>query len=503
MQKTLRLASWNVLAPSLVRRNPRLYQACAPAALAPDARRERILLHLTNIGADVIALQEVEDFEKTLAPSLKELGYEGVFKKRTGDETTDGVAIFARSSRVSITSVEALEFAALADEPPLASRIVGDASEAADSEPASAVIVAARNKLAADALKHNVALLVTLRDNETGQSLLVGCTHILFNHNRGLVKLSQVDAYLTGAMRLAAAAPSPPAVVLMGDFNSAPRSLLHTYMSGGGVNTFLDTEGEWDGCRRFSATEKGRRNERRKSGALRVDAPAHPLARRLRSAYDSMGEPAATTCVDGDIKTVDYIMVERGRLEVEALLPTPTRGQMAKYGSLPHVKMPSDHVPLACDVRLRSARELADGEATMRPVTMRIDTTPMAAMTRPAYATVDACVMHSGGAHHTMKWQRRSFGRGGRGHAGIATQVDGGGKGGKVRHGSRRKHRTVSASLRSSSTLAEMMAARAASDETARRDRNGHRAAGSSSRRWREPESSRRGDAAESSASQP
>ncbi|MCK6504456.1 endonuclease/exonuclease/phosphatase family protein, partial [Myxococcota bacterium] len=61
-----RLFCWNLLADAHLR--PSWYPACAPADLAPDRRRERLLARLSQVQAEVLALQEVEP---SLLPALR------------------------------------------------------------------------------------------------------------------------------------------------------------------------------------------------------------------------------------------------------------------------------------------------------------------------------------------------------------------------------------------------------------------------------------------------
>ena len=94
--------------------------------------------------------------------------------------------------------------------------------------------------------RDNVALLVRLipRDKHTSSKLVVANTHLLFNPKRGDVKLAQLVLLLSELDRLAHVedhgvspfAPIYHPTVLMGDFNSEPRSLLYQFLSTGKVD---------------------------------------------------------------------------------------------------------------------------------------------------------------------------------------------------------------------------------------------------------------------------
>lgn len=165
----LRVASWNVLAQSLLREHRYLYHACDPRALHEHSRVARLVERLQRMQAQVLALQEVEQqlFTEALEPHLARIGYRGVFKKRTADQT-DGVAIFFQTATLKLVHAEALEHRVLAEG-------ISDRSEAEKMR------------------KHNASLILVLHDRaEPQHRLIVSCCHILWNPKRGLVKLKQI-----------------------------------------------------------------------------------------------------------------------------------------------------------------------------------------------------------------------------------------------------------------------------------------------------------------------
>ena len=232
----IRLLSWNTLADSLLRGNLELYRRCNPTSLPESARLPLLLERLRLLCADVLALQEVEErcFEENLSPALAREGYRGVFKKRTGDQS-DGLAIFYKVGRLELERAEALEHRTLADG-------ISDEEEAERMR------------------KHNVALILTLRDRTVpSKRLIVSCCHVLWNPRRGLVKLRQMRHLLERvgslASELAVAADTadtsygPAAIVLMGDWNCTPQSALYRFLVGGRLEAPLATEADWDGHR--------------------------------------------------------------------------------------------------------------------------------------------------------------------------------------------------------------------------------------------------------------
>lgn len=174
--------SWNILGDANAANNPYLYKSCDMRSLA--RRQPRIIQALVSMNADVIALQEVEYFERDFAPALKAAGMQGVFKQRTGSGQVDGVALVWRANRLTLLHSEALEYARL-----LTEGVTDQASI---------------DKFG----KGNVGLIGTFRDNHNGRELIVATTHLLWNPSRGLVKLRQAQCVLGRVAELQAARPS-------------------------------------------------------------------------------------------------------------------------------------------------------------------------------------------------------------------------------------------------------------------------------------------------------
>jgi len=103
------ILSYNVLAQSLLEEHKYLYKHCDYRVLQWEKRAKRILREVKDTAADILCLQEVEfdAFNNFFQPQLSILGFEGVFKKRTGDKT-DGCAIFYRKSKFCIFSMATL-----------------------------------------------------------------------------------------------------------------------------------------------------------------------------------------------------------------------------------------------------------------------------------------------------------------------------------------------------------------------------------------------------------
>ncbi|XP_066281606.1 protein angel homolog 2-like [Branchiostoma lanceolatum] len=208
------LMSYNVLAQELLMANWYLYLDCADQdRLTWNVRKEKLLQEFQHYNVDVLCLQEVQEshYHDFFLPELQKLGYEGLYKKRTGDKP-DGCATFYRTSKFSLVKHRLVEY----------------------YRPGTDVLD-----------RDNVAIVVLLKP-KTGKrkmhsNLCIANTHLLFNKRRGDVKLSQLGVLLAEIDQLAfdtkvrywdAKVRCHP-VVLCGDLNSAPFSPLYQFLNAG------------------------------------------------------------------------------------------------------------------------------------------------------------------------------------------------------------------------------------------------------------------------------
>lgn len=164
-------------------------------------RKSKIILELGLWSADIMCLQEVDRFHE-LEEDLKFKGYRGTWKMRTGNPV-DGCAIFWRTSRFNLVYEECIEF----------------------------------NKLG---LRDNVAQICVLEcinqngslpPSLTGSREVVVCNiHVLYNPNRGEIKLGQVRVLLDKAQAVSQLWNNAP-VIVCGDFNCTPKSPLYNFIA--------------------------------------------------------------------------------------------------------------------------------------------------------------------------------------------------------------------------------------------------------------------------------
>ena len=160
--KRFRIFNWNILAPHFV--DPFLYKDIKPSLLEWETRVFTIVKCILAYKPDIVTLQEMPEstYHSLFLSTLRQHGYDGYFVPKSFLKTStklDGVATFWRSSRFSILERKSVRFniSSLMDRP-------------------------------------QVACLVFLQDQlQVNERLLVANTHLLFNINRGEVKIGQLQ----------------------------------------------------------------------------------------------------------------------------------------------------------------------------------------------------------------------------------------------------------------------------------------------------------------------
>ncbi|TYZ66124.1 hypothetical protein PybrP1_009266 [[Pythium] brassicae (nom. inval.)] len=358
---TFRVMSFNTLADYLVDRDGAL-EGPNGWLYEWSYRGPRLVREIVAQAPDVVCLQEVDHFADFFEPELRKRGYAGVYKRRTGEHTHDGCAIFVRQAAFAIVSSHPIEF-----------------------------FVPGHPVLDRD----NVAIAAVVEWRGGGvdppQRLIVATTHVLFNPKRGDVKLKQLELLTRRLSELrvqqpAGDAPEPSLlpVVLCGDFNLEPFSALYEFLSTGSLRvpdlnrTMMSGQHDFDNPAAHKAkfvnendtsrhlgtgTAQGRFDANhphsKPSRAFRVDATAsHDLGFASAYAQDPdercTGEPKFTIFHTSSKGAVDYVWFTRDSLYCHGVLEMAPAGVLFAQRSLPTEHHASDHLSLIADLSFRS-----------------------------------------------------------------------------------------------------------------------------------------------------
>ncbi|KAL3672486.1 hypothetical protein V7S43_001784 [Phytophthora oleae] len=351
---TFRIMSFNVLADYLVQNDCEKDPDKRQQKYDWEYRSVRLVKEILSWSPHIVNLQEVDHFEDFFEPKLKKAGFVGVCKRRTGETTHDGCAIFVKKSMFRIVSSQPIEYHVPGH--PMLDR-------------------------------HNIALtaVIEAKNSVNGSDparLVVANTHLLFNPNRGEIKMAQLNMLLEHLTSLRQEHDSMLPVLLSGDFNLAPHSPLYHYLSTGeldasGLSRYNLSGQNLDSYKLKRAARMNENDQTRHHGygtsfgkfnsarAQRNDfrsfKPDTVFSHELDFAsayaqspdYKCTGEPKFTIFHSGSKGTVDYIWYTRNSLHCHGVVEMIPAGLLFKHGELPTLEHPSDHLSLIADFSLR------------------------------------------------------------------------------------------------------------------------------------------------------
>ncbi|XP_025423076.1 protein angel homolog 2-like isoform X4 [Sipha flava] len=202
--------SYNVLAQDLLEKNAFLYDWSNVKVLNWDFRKNLLLNEIKEINADIICFQEVQESHLNwFSYNLSNLGYNGVYKKRTHDHC-DGCAIYYRNNKFILKEKVTVEY----------------------NQPGVNILD-----------RHNVGIVLRLSPRHNDEaSFVVSTTHILYNKKRHDVKLAQVHLLLAEIERVSykgekkvddTNVPVYYPIILTGDFNLEPNTAVYDFLING------------------------------------------------------------------------------------------------------------------------------------------------------------------------------------------------------------------------------------------------------------------------------
>lgn len=361
----VRLASYNLLADSVLFKHRSLYGSAPLSSLKWAHRRAKVVDQLCELSADVYALQEFECKRSGLAEALSQRGYGVVGQQRSSSGLNmDGCGFAFKTTAVELVRWQVIGLNAMEGSPQrfedVASRI----------GPSMASLLN-RNNIGL------VALFSTRQESGEAGSLFCAInTHLLFNPRRGEVKLAQVlllldDVKCFLAMSLGEDMAARTPVVFLGDCNLLPHSRLYHLLAGGSLALAGD---DWPATLSGQEEEKGRgssntvaharsaeeapREYRGRGVTVKTDGTDLHVSHDMvwESVYQHNTDAAGcrkcdgTTIVSRKVSTVDYIFFTPNNVRLAAVLPLPT---LDNAMLLPTWEHPSDHLMLAADFYLR------------------------------------------------------------------------------------------------------------------------------------------------------
>lgn len=375
-----KLITWNILADGEKLALSSKHDYCPLELREWAGRVERIIKELSSYEADLVCLQECSAaaFERDLQPKFGE----GLAANALGQQASaSGMVGFhyaeflpeAQRDHARASSTGLAVFVRVAAWEPVAARAMLFSSLLEDGRHTGKV----REKLRSQS---DAALMVLVRARQTGQRLLVVCTHLFWDPHFPHVKACQAELLCTGVRdylrELDEPGAPPPALVVAGDFNSVPR-LQPSFLPQAQLDKLPATRPDaWAQSAAYGLLATGRVDtdhpEHPDAFGKAPTDPAQPAPKkakrappqvgpllhdlRLRDAYAGALAPGPlplSTHADDFAGNLDYIWTGGGGAHVRKVLTMPYDvAHPDAFGKIPDATWPSDHLALGVELQL-------------------------------------------------------------------------------------------------------------------------------------------------------
>nr|KYP69690.1 Carbon catabolite repressor protein 4 isogeny 5 [Cajanus cajan] len=207
------VVSYNILGVENASKHLDLYSNIPHSFLEWNRRKRLILEEINNYNASILCFQEVDQFND-MDDLFQNSGFKGVYKARTG-EAQDGCAVFWKDKLFNLLHQEDIEFQRFGMRNNVAQLCVFEANH--------------------DKKEFDSCNVTTMAPSSGKRRFVVGNIHVLFNPNRGDIKLGQVRLLLDKAYKLSQEWGNIP-VIIAGDLNSVPQSAIYKFLSSSKVS---------------------------------------------------------------------------------------------------------------------------------------------------------------------------------------------------------------------------------------------------------------------------
>ncbi|POM71539.1 Putative mrna deadenylase and ccr4-not complex subunit ccr4p [Phytophthora palmivora] len=301
ISQKLVVMTYNVLAQCYVRST--FFPYCKSSELRWKNRSkhlEAVFASSLPVSPDIICLQEVDNYNEFWAGTMKKLGYEGIFVKKTSSKP-DGVAVFWNEKKLKVKDSKQVSL----DLPN------GDESDI-DHE-----------LLSRASARGSVGAIVLFEHLTTELEFVVATTHLFWDPMQEDVKLLQSRRMLRTIEAFTSVLDASIPVIFSGDFNSLPDSKVYSFITS--KNHFS-------------------------SAYAQYDADGEPPFTNVNG--DSKTDEGKQ--VPRFVGTLDYIFYRSSsKMRPAALMEIMSLEDASKEVALPSTISPSDHLPLLCEFHIQ------------------------------------------------------------------------------------------------------------------------------------------------------
>ncbi|KAL7589217.1 hypothetical protein Lser_V15G36549 [Lactuca serriola] len=312
-----RVVSYNILAQVYVKSS--VFPHSPSPCLKWKARSPIILDLLKHLDADILCLQELDEYDTFYKEKIEQNDYSSIYIKRSGRKS-DGCGIFYKHNKLELVIEETIDYNDLAnlllDEASRVEQKEKDLDSKGKGDPNDPYV-----RLKRDC----VGIMAAFKFKKPYQHyIIVANTHLYWDPEWADVKLAQAK-YLSSQVAkfkkmVSEKFECKPSVIITGDFNSIPGDKVYQYLVSGGSVECLEDE--------------------------------PPI--NLSSVYAcTRGEPRFTNYTPGFTGTLDYIFFspsdEGIQIEPVSFLELPEAESADVKGGLPNYFHPSDHLPIGAE----------------------------------------------------------------------------------------------------------------------------------------------------------
>lgn len=211
--RLIRVINYNILSDSLLPISTKIKESEIEKLpyLKWENRSIKVLEELQQLNGDILCIEEIEKDEKYLIPTLSSMGYEFAFKPRTGNHS-EGCALSWKKEKFDLIDLLAIEYNM--------NKTNKDISPVFDRD--------------------NVGLIGILGLKGVDDCIILATvTHLVFNKNRGDIKLGQIYQLVKSIDFLKKKYENEKKkvyVILGGDMNSTPKSGIYKLLTTGELN---------------------------------------------------------------------------------------------------------------------------------------------------------------------------------------------------------------------------------------------------------------------------